>query len=233
MSGWSELGDGLVVVDGPVVRDTGMPFTTRMTVVTLSDGSLWVESPVPASYETLTRLTAIGPVRHLVSNTPRHVWRLDAWHELFPDAELWSVRHTPATLRRSTLPLSGVLGAEPPAAWAADLDQAPLLGSRLLEEVCFFHRRSRTLVLGDVVQVHQQLPGRAFSNAVKRWGGVAAPDGGTSVDIRLSFRDRGALRASVRRVLDWDFSQVVLAHGPVVTHDARAFVERAFAWALD
>lgn len=233
MGRWTELGEGLVVVAGPVVRDTGMPFDTRMTVVTLSDGSLWVESPVPVSDDTLTRLTSIGPVRYLVSGTPRHVWRLDAWHELFPDAELWSARRTAVTLKRSTLPLTGVLGAVPPAGWVRDLDQVPIAGSRVIEEVCFFHRASRTLIVGDVVQVHEQRPGRFFGNALKRFGGVAAPDGGTSIDIRLSFWDRRALRASVRRVLDWDFAQVVLAHGPIVTRDARSFVERAFAWALD
>ena len=35
------------IIDGPPVRDMGFMFTTRMTVVKLSDGSLWVNSPVP------------------------------------------------------------------------------------------------------------------------------------------------------------------------------------------
>ena len=36
----------LRIFDGPNVRDMGFMFTTRMAVVTLSDGSLWVNSPV-------------------------------------------------------------------------------------------------------------------------------------------------------------------------------------------
>ena len=35
------------IVDGPRVRDMGL-FTTRMTIVKLYDGSLWVDSPVPS-----------------------------------------------------------------------------------------------------------------------------------------------------------------------------------------
>jgi hypothetical protein len=68
---------------------------------------------------------------------------------------------------------------------------------------------------------------------IKRVGGVAGPVGGTSVDIRASFWDRDALRASIQRLLDWEFDNLVLAHGPCVIGDAKPFVENAFAWALD
>jgi hypothetical protein len=233
MDEWRPVGDGLTVVEGPIVRDLGMPFPTRMTVAVLTDGSLWLESPVPVTYETLTRLTELGPIRYLIANTPRHVWRLDHWHELFPEAELWAVRSTPATLKRSKLPLTGTLGERPVAGWAADLDQVAIAGSRLIEEVCFLHKPSRTFIVGDLIQVHDLQPASMFSNMIKRVGGVAGPAGGTSVDIRLSFRNRDALRASVQRLLDWEFDNLVLAHGPCVIGNAKPFVENAFAWAID
>jgi Domain of unknown function (DUF4336) len=233
MSVWRQFGERLVVVEGPMVRDMGMPFPTRMTVAVLADGSLWIESPVSVSYETLTRLTDLGPVRYLVSNTPRHVWRLDSWRALFPDAEFWAARATPATLNHSKLPLAGNLGERlPVAAWADDLDQVAIKGSRLIEEVCFLHRPSRTLIVGDLIQVHELHPGQVFANALKRAGGVAAPGGGTSLDIRASFWDRKALRASARRLLDWEFDNLVLAHGPCLSKGAKPFVESALAWAF-
>jgi hypothetical protein len=49
----------------------------------------------------------------------------------------------------------------------------------------------------------------------------------------LSFWDRQALRESTQRVRDWEFDNVVLAHGPCVIGDAKPFVENAFAWALE
>jgi glyoxylase-like metal-dependent hydrolase (beta-lactamase superfamily II) len=232
MEGSQPFGGGLLVVDGPTVRDMGMPFTTRMTVVLLADGGLWIESPVPISYPALTELTGMGPVRYLVADTPRHVWRLELWHDLFPDAQLWAPRPTALTLQRAKLPLAGILGAPAAAPWAEHLDQVAVQGSRLIEEVLFLHKPSRTLIVGDLIQVHDLQPGRYLSNALKRAGGVAAPGGGTSRDIRATFWDRRALRASVARVLDWDFDKVVLAHGPCITQGARDFVEAAFAWAL-
>jgi hypothetical protein len=229
---WRQLGEGLVVVEGPPVRDLGLPFTTRTTVVRLRDGSLLIESPVAVPYEVLARLTGLGPVRHLVANTPRHVWRLDSWHALFPAASLWSVRATPATLRHSRLPLDGTLSNRPVDAWAADLDQVAIHGSRFIEEVVFLHKPSLTLVVGDLIQAHELPPGRRLSSTVKKLSGIAGPTGGTSIDIKASLGNREALRGSVERLLGWDFDQVVLAHGPIVSDDAKAFVQRAFAWAL-
>jgi hypothetical protein len=61
---------------------------------------------------------------------------------------------------------------------------------------------------------------------------VAGPDGGTARDIRLSFWNRKAARASVESVLAWDFDQLVMAHGPCVDTGAKSFVEKAFDWVL-
>ena len=80
------------IVDGPDVRDMGVLFTTRMTVVKLTDGSMWVDSPVPVPFDTLKSISELGPIRYLVAATPRHVWRLVEWHTLFPDAQLWTSR---------------------------------------------------------------------------------------------------------------------------------------------
>lgn len=227
----TSLGAGLFVVDGPTVRDMGIPFDTRMSVVRLHDGTLWVSSPVATSYEVLAEIAALGPVRYLVSPTPRHYWRLARWHTLFPDAGLWSSPITPITLRDGDLPLAGVLGDPLPAAWTPDLEHV-VLGDALLHESVFYHAPSRTLLVEDVIQLHEPLPGHPLSTALFRLGGLMAPDGGVSRDIRLTFRDRATARTSVRRILDWPFRTVVLAHGPVVTREAKALVAKAFDWLL-
>ncbi|WES66011.1 DUF4336 domain-containing protein [Microbacter sp. GSS18] len=210
----------------------GMPFTTRMSVVQLRDGSVWVSSPVPLPYEARTEVTSLGPVRYLVSPTPRHFWRLARWHMLFPDAELWSSPMTPFTLKRGDLPLTGVLGAGLPRSWAPELDHV-VLGSSVLQESAFLHAPSGTLLIEDAIQVHNPRPRHPISNTVFRLGGVMGPDGGVSRDLRLTFRPRTTARESVLHMLDWDFDTVVLAHGPIVTEKAKEFVARAFNWLID
>lgn len=218
------------IVDGPNVRDMGVIFTTRMTVVKLSDGYLWVNSPVSVPSETLKRITELGPVRFLVAATPRHVWRLAAWHTLFPEAHLWVPRPTPFTLKKGPLPYTEVLGDEPSQGWANDFDQLAFKGNPLIEEVIFFHKQSRTVVLDDLIQVHPIVPGAPLRNALVKLGGVASPHGGVSLDIRLSFTNRDLARRSLGRLLSWDFDKLIIAHGPCIEKDAKAFVKRAFRW---
>ena len=218
------------IVDGPRVRDMGVLFPTRMVVVSLSDGSVWVDSPVPVPFETLKGITELGPVRYLVAATPRHVWRLDAWHTLFPEAELWASRPTPFTLKRGHLPLSGTLGDRPNPAWADDLDQLAFKGSPLIEEVLFLHRASRTLILDDLIQLHPSVKGRPLRNAFFKLEGVAAPPGGVGLEIRLSFTQRELARRSLEKLLSWDFEKLIIAHGACIEKDAKSFVEQAFHW---
>jgi hypothetical protein len=218
------------IVDGPPVRDFGVLFPTRMTVVLLTNGSIWVDSPVPMSFETLKRITALGPVSYLVAAIPRHVWRLEAWHTLFPEAQLWVPRTTPLTLKKAHLPLTGRLSDAPHPAWADDFDQLAFKGNPLIEEVLFFHRASRTVILDDLIQVHPSVKGHSFRNALFKLQGVATPRGGVPIDIRLSFTQRQLARRSLEQLLIWDFDKLIIGHGECIAHDAKRFVEQAFHW---
>ncbi len=222
--------DNICIVEGPQVRDMGIMFTTRMTIVKLANGSLWLDSPVPAPFETLQHITELGPVRYLIAATPRHVWRLADWHTLFPAAQMWAPRPTLFTLRRGRLPLTGILGDAPESDWAGDLDQLAFKGNPLIEEVLFWHRASRTVILDDLIQVHPQMRGKPLRNTLVKAEGVTAPHGGVGLDIRLSFTHRELARKSLARLLSWDFDRLIIAHGPCVEKDAKLFVERAFAW---
>ncbi len=217
-------------MDGPDVRDFGLMFTTRMVIVKLSDGSLWLSSPVPVPFDTLQQITELGAVRYLVAATPRHVWRLQAWHTLFPEAQLWAARNTLFTLKNGRLRFSGTLGDIAFPGWAEDFDQLAFKGSPLIEEVVFLHKQSRTLMLDDLIQIHPTVEGKVFRNALFKLEGVTAPNGGVGLDIRLSFTDRNLARRSLERLLSWDFDKLIVAHGACIHKDAKAFVERAFRW---
>ncbi len=226
--GLKEFAPDIVLVDGPMVRDFGFPFTTRMTIVRLSDGALWIDSPVPVAPDTLAQIQAWGPVRYLVAGTPRHVWRLRTWHRQFPDAELWVCRKQPARFRH--LPWTGVLGPKAANPWASDLDYHVFQGSALLEEVCFFHAKSRTLIMNDLIQHHQKQAGKPLRNALLTWAGSSGARGDVPLDIRWSFRDRARARQSLAQLMSWDFERLVIAHGPCVEQGAKDVVMQAFRW---
>lgn len=104
-----------------------------MIVVQLNSRSWWVNSPVSAPRELLDRMAAEGPVRYLVAPTKMHVWRLESWHELFPEAELWAPPRVPHELK--SLPFAGVLGDLPPKGWADDSDHLVFRGNLFVDEV--------------------------------------------------------------------------------------------------
>jgi len=125
-----------------------------------------------------------------------------------------------------------VLGDEPPAAWALDLDQMVFRGSIVLNEVYFLHRRSRTLIFGDFIQTYPAVPRKPIRNALMKALGVS--EGGVGIDIRLSMLPHKAQAAeSLERLLAWDFDKLILAHGDCLEHDAKAFVRKAFRWLLE
>ncbi|MFY9747523.1 MAG: DUF4336 domain-containing protein [Acidobacteriaceae bacterium] len=227
----SPFAEDIWIVDGPNVRDMGFMFTTRMTLVKLSNGSLWVDSPVSVPPETLKRITALGPVKYLVAATPRHVWRLSDWHTLFPEAQLWAARPTPFTLKKGPLPFTGFLGdGPPPEAWMDDFDQLAFKGNPLIEEVLFLHKPSRTVILDDLIQIHPEVKGKYFRNALFKLEGVLPPHGGVGLDIRLTFIHRRLARQSLQKLLSWDFDRLIIAHGPCIEKDAKPFVKHAFRW---
>lgn len=229
---FEEFAEDVWIVEGPNVRDFGIMFTTRMVIARLPDGCLWVNSPVSVPSAMLARVTALGPVKYLVAATPRHVWRLAEWHARFPEAQLWAAKPSPLTLKKGNLEFTGILTDSPPQAWAGELEQLPFRGSPLIEEVIFLHKKSRTVILDDLIQNHSPVKGEPLRNALFKLAGVSYPDGGVPLDIRLSFLGRDLARRSLAKLLSWDFDKLIIAHGVCVEKSAKAFVQRAFRWLM-
>jgi hypothetical protein len=230
MSSLRSFGENIWTIEGPMVRDMGAWFTTRMTVVKLSDGSIWIESPVPVSSDTLEEIKELGPVKYLVAATPRHVWRLDAAQMLFPDAQLWASQRTRLTLQHGDLPITGFLTDSPPPDWVDDFEQLVFKGNRFLSEVLFYHKKSRTVILNDLIQINKKVKGKPLTNFIFRLAGVLYPNGGVSRDLRKTFTKHDLARQSLETLLSWDFDKLIIAHGDCIESDAKGFVEEKFRW---
>lgn len=114
----------------------------------------------------------------------------------------------------------------PPPEWAGQIEHAVFRGAGF-EELSFFHRPSRTLIVEDVLQCHRLRAGARLSNAAIRLGGIAHP-GGMPRDIKaLAWRSTAARRWA-ETIQAWDVETLVMAHGPVLHgSEARTFIERA------
>ncbi len=227
----------LWVVDGPIVSlelgPIAMPFPTRMVIARLAGGGLWVWSPTALSPALRARVDALGPVLHLVSPNRLHYAHVAAWKRAHPDALAWAspgVRERAASMGVEVT-FERDLGDAPDAAWSAEIDQLVFRGSRIMDEVVFLHRASRTLVVADLIESFEQEKLTFTERMVARLGGVTDPDGKAPVDYRASFvGHRDQARACVERVLAWSPERVVIAHGRWYERDGVSELRRAFRW---
>lgn len=232
-----QLAENVWIVDGPIVQMAlfggKVPFPTRMTIVRLGSGDLWLHSPTEPNPTVFAAVEALGRVAHLVSPNRLHYAHIAAWKARYPDAIAWAspgVRER-ARSQRIEVAFDRDLGDAPPSEWAEELDQLVFRGSRFVEEVVFFHRSTRTLVLTDLIQNFERdkLPGWMWP--VAKLGGVAYPDGKTPLDFRLSFAGRMQLaRDAMTKMKAWHPERIVLSHGRCFEENGARELERAFGW---
>ena len=223
--GMRALAPDLWVVDRPQ-RFYGLAVGTRMSVIRLADGSLLLHSPVVLDADLRRALDALGPVRFAVApNRVHHLYAGDV-AKAYPGTRLWI---GPGLERkRPDLVYAGILGDEAPPEWRGQVDQTFFAGRPYENEVAFFHRASRTLVLCDLA--FNFGPSAPFATRV--WMRLIRSYGrfGPSTLDPLLIRDRRAARASLERILAWDFDRVIVAHGDVLETGGHAQLARGYAW---
>lgn len=229
------VASNLWIVDGPEVRFYRMGFPTRMVAVRLANGDLWLHSPVAYTQWLARDLEVQGPIRHLVAPNWIHYAGLPGWQQAYPEAVTWAapgVRERAAKMG-AKLRWDRDLGEQAPGDWAGQIEQITVHGSRMHEEVVFFHRASRTLILTDLIENFEAARVSAWQRPLLKVAGVMDPDGRAPVDLRMSFR-RGhrALAAAVERMISWAPERVILAHGRWYDRDGVGELRRAFRWAL-
>lgn len=223
-----EFGPYLYMADGPTVSFYGFPYPTRMAVARLSDGSAWVWSPVALTESLASAVESIGPVRYIVSPNKIHHLFLGEWADRWPEAELFA----PPGLakRRRDLHFTGELGDAPESRWAEDIDQVIFRGSFAMEEVVFFHRASRTVIICDLIQRHDEAKMHGWKGKLMRLDSLVGERGSTPREWRASFLHRRFARAARRKVLDWPADRLLIAHGQCAESGANAIISRALSW---
>lgn len=220
-----KLDENLWAAEQPL-KYMGLAVGARMTVIRLSDGSLWVHSPLHLTPERREAVEALGPVCFLVAPNKYHHLFIGEWMAAFPQARAYAAPGL--SEKRKDLSFHAVLSEQVSADWAGQIDVLPWQGAPMLGEVVFFHRPSRTLVLTDSahnIGANAAPLTRFVFKVVGRCDRLS-----TWVVDRLVNRDRAAARRTVDTILQWDIQRVILAHGNIVEHDGAQAFREAYAW---
>jgi len=224
MSELVQHAEGLWTVAVPH-RFLGLHLGTRMTVIRLPAGGLWLHSVVAVDDLLAKEIQAKGPIEHIVMpNLYHHVYVTDAIQR-WPSARV----HAPAAMRRKRpeVRIDAELSERPDPEWGGVLTPVHIDGS-VLDETVFVHRPTRTLVCADLVENFDSsphLPTRLYLSAAGIRGRV-----GFSRFFRPAYRDRRATRRSLERLLALDFDRIVLTHGRVLEQGGPAAVREAYGW---
>jgi hypothetical protein len=219
------LAPELWVTERPL-RFGGLEIGTRMTVVRLAGGELFLHSPVSPDAGLRTELDELGRVRFVVAPNKMHHLFAREYREAWPDVELYCAPGLEK--KRADIAWSAVLGEEAPEAWRGQLEQTLFQGFPIANEVDFFHPPTRTLIVTDIAfHVGEESPaltrlGFRLLGAYKRFG--------PSLLERILIRDRAAARASLDRILAWDFDRVTVTHGAVLEHGGREALRKSYEW---
>lgn len=236
INAYKPLGEELGIVDGPLEYITiagvrlPVPFSTRMTVVRLASGDLWLHSPTQYDADLARHLSSMGEIRHLVSPNQFHYAHIGEWSRAFPAAITWASPHVRARARARGIEVDFKrdLGAEAPEAWRDEIEQSAIPGG-YFGELVFFHTRSRTLILTDTIVNYELEKVPQPWRAAVRMSGMCAPHGQIFFGMRLPFfLQRKKTRAAVERILSWQPERIVIAHGRCFESQAANVIRRLF-----
>ena len=223
---FTELATDLFILSEPLSFH-GFQIGRNMVVVRLPNDDLFVNSPARLTPARIEALETLGTVRYVTPSSKLHGHLyMEDYERVFSEVELFAA---PGLDRRRTdLAFDGLLGSAPDPRWADSIGQTAFLGHWWLTEIEFFHRPSKTLILGDIcynIGSDAPLKTQLAARLVGMYSDLTVP-----LDIRHTMKNDAAGRQSVERILDWEFERVIVGHGGIVERDAKHRVREAFDW---
>jgi len=149
---------------------------TRMTVIKLSDGGLWVHNPVAPTEECMAMMKELdAPVKYIVLGSAQYEHKIfvPPFSRKFPGAKIYTVGPLfswPIDLDSISSSLLGIFSdgdlkdQDREAPWADEIEQKLLEPSQRLgfgysaAECAFFHKRSKTLLCTDALVYVPETP---------------------------------------------------------------------------
>ena len=224
------------IVDGPLIR-FGLPFwtfpfPTRMTVVRLANGDLFVHSPTPCTPALQAEIAAIGRPRYLIGPNRIHYWWIPDWHAAYPDAEVFLAPRIKAQSKGRIAFDFHLIDQAEGYPWEGEI-KTLIVPGRYMSEAEFFHHASRTLILTDLIENFEtQKLGSRVLRFLTWLDGLRDPDGQMPRDLRLTF-DKITLRGAVEAMIALAPERVIIAHGRWYDANGTEELKRAFRWLLD
>ncbi len=223
------LAEKIWIFDGDAVSFLCLPFTTRMTVIKLSNGELWIHSPIKLTGAIQAQIQQLGKVKYLIAPNHLHHLFLAEWQLIYPEAICYGTNEV--IKKRGDITFHSSLNEEQEWPWVKEISQELFSGSPLMEECVFFHRAESVLIVTDLVENFTGKDFNYWQRLVAKMVGILAPHGKMPLDWRLSFMfSKSQARKHISKIFDWEPKIVVMSHGVIVEQNAKDFLKNSFRW---
>lgn len=224
-----QVDENIWIHNGSTVSWYGMPYTTRMTLVRLRNREIWVHSPGEICEELVCEIQELGDVTYLISPNKIHHLFIQDWIKLFPNAKAYSSPGLEE--KRKDIIFSSTLADAAETEWENEIEQLIFKGSKVIEEVVFFHKTSRTLILTDLIENFHPNHFKGFRKILAKITGIISPNGKTPLDWRMPFIfNKTKAKASLQVMIGWNPKRIIISHGECIENDALTFLKRSFNW---
>ncbi|CAL5220530.1 g2563 [Coccomyxa viridis] len=223
-----KLADNVWAADRPFLWN-GIDVGGRMAVLRLSDGSIWVHSPVSLDDELAAALAEIGEVKHIVTPNFEHTKYAQQWKERYPNAKSYGCPGISQKMPEVSFEEVGTSGTDPEE-WLGEVQSTwlsyehnPFTRSPFFNEVVFYFKPARLLVTSDLFWNYPK--DRDVGIGTKLWK--------TGMDrVYLPFyrsfmvKDQGLYAEALGRIFkQWDFDSILPCHGDYVAQDGKRVLQ--------
>lgn len=227
------VSDGIWQADGDIIKFMRMAFSIRMFIVQLDSKDFWLFSPIqpnPKLVEQVKQLVGDRKLLYIVyGNSIHHIYAED-WMKLFPEAKLGGTKEliTKMDKNKRNLSFDFDINNENRMPWQDEIDHFLIDCNKFIEEVVFYHRKSKSLIITDIIQNHDvDCPGYN-KKFIYRWVGISKTNGGgIPSDYKMGFKwpfgNKQKAKETLRKALVWEFDKILITHGLSITENARQY----------
>ncbi|MGZ3690527.1 MAG: DUF4336 domain-containing protein [Pseudobdellovibrio sp.] len=213
--------DELVFFENQLPVGPGLLFV-RSTLVSLANGHKVLISPINFTEVHLEKLRELKPTAIVAPNCFHHLCVKDA-------AEKLNIK--------TLLAAKGLQQKRSDVAWTAEINEQTwpyqndlefyfVDGAPKYNECVFYHKKSKTLIVTDLVFNFKNLPLNSKTFFFKLVGTFNKP--ASSRLMKWLTKDKRLLKQSLEKILTLDFEKIVMAHGDIITENAKEILTRAF-----
>ncbi len=207
----------------------GTDLFSRMTIVRLNDGKLWLHSACKLDAHLKSEIDQLGEVAYIIAPGNFHHLYVSDLQADYPNAETFLCPGLEK--KRTDLSFDWILGNRPDPRWELDFEQVVIQGTHIINEVAFLHKPTRTLILVDLLENIGDDYKHEAGLLLRFWWKVVFHmwnNPKPAPEYQLGWGDKEIVRKGLEKILSWDFERIIIAHGNLIEMDAKVVVIKAW-----